>query len=627
MFIRKVKKTNGRTKKRYTYLQLVESIRTDRGPRQKLILNLGDLAVNPSQYKALAKRIEDILTGRMSFLEVDETVEKYAQTAAKKIFRKQANEIDIQNSSDFCSVDINTLQVSAPKQLGPEYVCNSIWNQLGLDEIFIKQSVSRLTLPLIKALVISRLLDPGSEASIKRWVENRSALYELTGIPLRHSLQSYYRGTDIIYSLKNNLEQHLCRTEKDIFSLTETMFFIDLTNTYFEGKGMRNPKAKYGKSKEKRKDCKLVTLGMIVDELGFSKYTEMFPGNQYEAYTLERMITKLEDQISSQKDKTVVIDAGIGTEENLKWLKEKEYKYIAVNRGKAPANMDYDDMEVIRLDKAKGIKIEVKRYEKDGEIYILCRSELKRRKEESMMGRVEQLFIDRLEYYKSGLEKKKRVKNYQKMMEQVGRLKERYPKAAQLYEVNVIPEEDKEKGHEKLKAVDIIWKKKEEKYEKARIREGSYILRTNRTDLSAGKIWELYVMLGRIEASFKDMKSHLGIRPVFHQKESRVDAHLFISVLAYHLMHAIEHKLRLNGDRRSWRTVRNILSTHERITIEFKTKEEDGTVMQNFLRVNSKLEGEHLEIYRKLGLSGVPLPRLKLQKPIGSDHTGTQLPP
>ena len=109
-------------------------------------------------------------------------------------------------------------------------------------------------------------------------------------------------------------------------------------------------------------------------------------------------------------------------------------------------------------------------------------------------------------------------------------------------EVKVIPEQDKDIKLEKLKAIDIIWKKKEEKYEEERVKEGSYILRTNRTDLSAQKIWELYVMLGRIEASFKDMKSHPGMRPIFHRKESRVDAHMFISVLAYHLMHAIEHK-------------------------------------------------------------------------------------
>ena len=136
MFIRRVKKTNGRTKKRYTYLQLVESIRTDRGPRQQLILNLGDLTIDPSQYKSLAKRIEDILTGRRSFLEVDETVEKFALAAAKKIFSKQAKDIDTQTTSDYCNVDINTLQVSTPKQLGPEYVCNSIWNELGLNEIY-----------------------------------------------------------------------------------------------------------------------------------------------------------------------------------------------------------------------------------------------------------------------------------------------------------------------------------------------------------------------------------------------------------------------------------------------------------------------------------------------------------
>lgn len=282
MFIKKVRKTNGRTKKHYTYLHLVESIRTERGPRQRLILNLGNLAVDISQYKSLARRIEDILTGRRSFIEVDAFIEKYAQDATKKIFKKQAEEIEMQNVCDFRSVDINSLQVSYPRSLGPEYVCHTIWNQLKLDDVFVSGGVSRTILPIIKALVISRLIEPGSELSIKEWVENRSALYELSGIPLRHSLQSYYRGTDVIYSKKKELEQHLSRKEKDLFSLKETMFFFDLTNTYFEGSCAGNKKAKYGHSKEKRNDCRLVTLGMIVDELGFSKYTELFPGNQYE---------------------------------------------------------------------------------------------------------------------------------------------------------------------------------------------------------------------------------------------------------------------------------------------------------------------------------------------------------
>lgn len=532
MFIKKVRKTNGRTKKHYTYLHLVESIRTERGPRQRLILNLGNLAVDISQYKSLARRIEDILTGRRSFIEVDAFIEKYAQDATKKIFKKQAEEIEMQNVCDFRSVDINSLQVSYPRSLGPEYVCHTIWNQLKLDDIFFSGGVSRTILPIIKALVISRLIEPGSELSIKEWVENRSALYELSGIPLRHSLQSYYRGTDVIYSKKKELEQHLSRKEKDLFSLKETMFFFDLTNTYFEGSCAGNKKAKYGHSKEKRNDCRLVTLGMIVDELGFSKYTELFPGNQYEAYTLEGMIRSLEVQLCPKKERTIVIDAGIAIEENIEWLKENNYKYIAVNRGKAPFEKDFTNMELIREDAAAGVKIEVKRFEEGGEVYILCRSERKKRKEASILNRIEQLFVDRLEYYKLGLKKKNRVKKYQKVIELIGRLKERYAKASQLYEVEVLPEKGKTVISKGIKAVDIVWKKKEDKHKDMHKSEGSYVLRTNRTDLSNEEIWELYVMLGKIEASFKDMKSHLGMRPNFHQKETRMDAHMFISVLA-----------------------------------------------------------------------------------------------
>ena len=276
MFIKKVQKTNGRSRKKYTYLHLVESVRTEQGPRQRLILNLGKLTIDASQYKALARRIEDILTGRQSFLKVDREIEKQAQEAAKKIFRKQAKEIEINQTCDFHYIDINSFDISQPRSLGSEYVCHSIWKELGFNEVLLSAGVSPGSLPLTEALVISRLIEPGSELAIKEWAETRSAIYELTGIPLRHSLSSYYRGTDILYSYKKKLEQHLSRKEKDLFSLKETMFFFDLTNSHFEGRCAKNKKAKFGVSKQKRNDCRLVTLGMIVDELGFAKYTEMF---------------------------------------------------------------------------------------------------------------------------------------------------------------------------------------------------------------------------------------------------------------------------------------------------------------------------------------------------------------
>ncbi len=625
MFIKKVKKKNGRTKKTYEYLYLVESVRTQNGPRQRLILNLGNLDIKESQYSLLAKRIEDILTGQNTFEEIDETIEKHARTATSKIFKKQAEEINTDREEDFQEVDMNSLEVESPRSIGAEYICHSVWNELDMNDFFKTNGVSRHVIPLLEALVVGRLVEPASERHTKTWVDDRSALYEMTGKPLRDSLNSYYRGCDTIYSLMDKLEKHLLEKERDIFSLSEKMFFFDLTNTYFEGKSLSNPKAKYGRSKEKRSDCKLVTLGLVIDETGFPKCSRLFPGNQFEGDTLIEMIENLEENLCttatdepSGKKRTIVIDAGIATKDNITSLKEKGYHYIAVNRNNPPFEKDFSDMTVIREDLNKGIKVEVKRFSHDGDAYVLCRSELKKAKESGIVNRVENLFLEKLEYYKTGLMLPKRTKKYRKIVEAIGRLKEKYPKAAKLYQIDVIPEKGKSAEDANLKAIDITWEKKDD-HNKSREGEGSYVLRTNRMDLSDNEIWETYVMLTRIEYSFRCMKSSLGLRPVFHRIESRVDTHIFISTLAYHILNIIEYRLRAKGDRRTWATVRDVMKTHQRITISFKTKTADNTVIKQFNRVNSRVEPEHREIYRNLGLSPIPLPRNKMNT-MCSDH-------
>lgn len=618
MFIRRISKTNGRNRKKYSYLHLVESIRTENGPRQKLILNLGDLAVDSSQFKSLARRIEDILTGRKSLFEIDQKIEHHARWAADKIFTKRAAEINAEAMEDFQMIDTRSVEVSTPRSLGAEYVCHNMWQKLNFNTVLRKQGISAQVLPLLEALVVGRLIKPGSELWTKRWVEELSALYELTGMPPRHSLQSYYRGTDRLFECKEVLEKHLTIREKDLFSLDESIVLYDLTNTYFEGQCAGNPKAAYGRSKEKRSDCKLATLGFVVDGEGFARYSKIYPGNQYEAGTFVQVVGELEKHMMKRVQATIVMDAGIATKENVGWLKENGYSYIVVNRGKPAFEIDFKDMSVIKEDVEKGIKIEVKRYEQKGEIYLLVKSERKRLKEASMMGRVEQLLIDRLAYYKNGLGKKNHVKKYSKVVEMIGRLKEKYSRAAGLYEITVIPEKDGMKDI--VNALDIQWNRKEPRYDEKSKSEGTYVLRTNRFDLTDDQIWRTYIILGRIETAFKDMKSHLGLRPNFHQIEERVDAHMFISVLAYHLMHAIEHKMRLAGDSRSWWTIKTILCTHERMTVEYISKDDKGFRYNNKLRLNSRLEPEHLEIYTKLGLSGRSLARRLLIRKIGSDH-------
>jgi transposase len=365
-------------------------------------------------------------------------------------------------------------------------------------------------------------------------------------------------------------------------------------------------------------------MGLIVDGQGFAKYSKLYPGNQYEAETFEKIIVEMEKHRRGSKKGTIVMDAGIATEANITWLKEQGYSYIVVHRGAAPFELDFRDMSIIEEDRQRGIKIEVQRRENEeqDELYLLVRSEGKRQKESSMMSRAEQLLLDRLNYYKSGLSKKHHVKKYAKVLEMVGRLKEKYSRAARLYEITVVP--DKEGPEETANAVDIRWERKEPGYQEKRKSEGTYVLRTNRGDLSDEQIWHTYITLGRIETAFRDMKSHLGLRPNFHQLEDRVDAHMFISVLAYHVMHAIEHTLKSAGDSRSWWSIKTTLSTHQRMTVEYVTKDTEGSRFLNTLRTNSRLEPAHLEIYTKLGLSGRPLNRRLLKRKIGSDNKNNQ---
>jgi transposase len=613
MYIKKVKKSNPRSKKAYQYLHLVENVRTVKGPRQRLILNLGHLDIQPEQYKDLANCIEGLLTGQKTIFCSTSDIEKHAHKAVEKIKQQRAKDqhpevvahAEEHVAEDFKLVDVNSMDTSHVRSIGPEYVCHCQWNELGFNEVLLNNGMSSATLPLIEALVVGRLVSPGSELHTWGWAQNRSAIFELTGNPLRPSLNSLYRAGDRLFKLKDTLEGALSTMERNLFSLQERMCFFDLANTYFEGRAESNPKAKRGKSKEKRSDCKLLTLALIIDEQGFAKYSNLYPGNQAESKTLKDIIESLiEMRPNLAKDRTVIVDAGIAAKENITYLKENHFHYLVVNRGKGDFSAsDVAEMQPIR--QTDQYSIEVNRKQIEGEAFVLCRSTARKGKDEGIRTRQENLFIERLEYYLEGLSKKGRTKSYPKIIEMIGRLREKYPRASKLYDVEVIPEENPEK--KTLAAKDIVWSKKPQFDELAKF-DGCYVLRTDRLDLSDKELWETYVMLTQIEGAFRSMKSSLGLRPNFHQTEDRADAHMFLSVLAYHILHAIEFKLRQNGDHRTWATIREVLSTHQRLTMEYHVKEQ-GEMQRHHLRLCSDPETEHKEIYDRLGLSGVPLTR------------------
>jgi hypothetical protein len=389
MYIKKVIKRNKRSQKPYEYLHLVENVRTEKGPRQRLVLNLGVVNIAKEQYKDLANCIEGVLTGQKSLFSANPEIEKHAKKAVRRILEKRSKEEALQKALDpnlnenaaklFQTVDVASIEAHEPRCIGPEYVCHCIFKELKLDDVLLASGISAQSLALMQTLVVGRLVDAGSERHTWFWAENRSAIYELTARPVRCSLNSFYRAADALFKCKEALEVHLSKKEKELFSLPESMCFLDLTNTYLEGEALKNPKAKRGHSKERRSDCKLLTLALIIDEQGFAKYSHLYAGNQNESKSLKEMVASLVTiRPDLSKHRTVILDAGVATEENVQYLKENHFHYIVVNRSKGAFNAeDTDKMEVIYTDDDQQFKVEVSRQHKDGEAWLLCRAKRK----------------------------------------------------------------------------------------------------------------------------------------------------------------------------------------------------------------------------------------------------------
>ncbi len=600
MFIRSVYKRNNPGSTKYEYQQLVESIRTEKGSRQKLLLSLGRLPIPQEKWSSLSKRIEALVQGQKSFIKVEPEIEGLAQKFARQIIDRHAVEIE---TSQFETVDIQSLKNYAVRPIGGENLGAVFFNKLHLPQCLRECGLTKRQIEIAMLLIIGRLVKPGSERSLHRWAQHLSGLDELIGADFSHlSLNSLYKATDILFQHKDKIEAHLRARENDLFSLEETIILYDLTNTYFEGRAASNPKAKFGRSKEKRSDCRLLTLGLVIDGAGFPKTSQVFAGNQSEPATLLEMVNALrqKDPTSAEKP-TVVIDAGIATEDNLTELK-KHYHYIAVSRKKFDSP-DSDDCILIK--ETKQNKVEAKRITSDDEILLYCKSNLKQKKECSMQSRLEQNFEEQLTLIGKSTRKKGGTKRWDKVLKRIGRLQEKYKQIAHFYEIDV----EERNGL----ANRVTWTYLKEQADQRF--SGAYFLRTDRFDLSEKEIWSIYVMLTQVEDAFRTLKSELLMRPVFHQKEGRSDAHIFITLLAYHLLHSIRTSLKQGGVNMSWRQIRDRMATHCRVTNRFVTKA--GHTL--FIRKCTEPEGFHKTIYDALRIDHVPCKTKKYTVKICSD--------
>ena len=600
MFIRRTTTRDRHSGEPYFTFRLVHAARVGNAVKQRTLLNLGTHFDLPqTEWPALATRIDQLLHGQASLLvpTLSEAVETLAQRyAAQLIARQAANGVlagaaATQTSERFQEVDLSTLDQVRPRTVGVEHAALATIRQLGFEDKLAELGFNHPQIAAAVGNVIGRMAAPASELATHAWLQHRTALGELIGYDYEGmDLQRLYRSADMLLKHRDALERHLFGAAQALFSFAETITLYDLTNTYFEGVAAGIGKAKRGLSKEKRSDCPLVTLGMVLDVSGFPKRSRIFEGNVSEATTLEKMLSDL----GAAPGATVVMDAGIATEANLLWLKQHAHHYVVVSRKRA---RQFDPDQAIEVQTAGHEAIQVQRVHEpsSGEVLLYCYSPARADKDRAIDTKMAERFETALQKLVGGLAKPRGTKDPDKIRERIGRAKERYARAAQHYAIDITLSESG-------KTVTAIGWSKTPKPGSAITHPGVYCLRTTLTEPSDAQLWRIYSMLTNLEAVFRALKTDLGLRPVYHQIERRVEGHLFVSVLAYYVVHTLRLQLKAQGIDDSWATLRNTLSSQIRITTTLQRR--DGRTVH--VRKASRPEPGQQTIYTALKLSANP---------------------
>jgi len=598
MCIRKVTKTNKGSHKQYEEYRLVKGYRDGTRVVQRMIVVMKEIRVPKSQWQDLANALEAMLQGQEVWFS-DPAVQKEAKrwfAAYLTVKSKGTVTIQAKADTDFENISISSVSNHQPRTIGAEHIALSMYNELGFPGIFSELGFNPKQLSDAALSILGRMLEPGSEHATVLWSRSHTALDILLGTSFNKlSHNALYRITDKIYQHKEHIEQRLRETECSIFNLKETIFLYDLTNTYLEGRAAGIEKGKFGHSKEKRYDCRLLTLGLVIDELGFPKRSKVMEGSVSEGGTLKEMIAYLTDAKDSQPV-TVVIDAGISSQENLSFLRESGYHYICVARNHPVSPEMIDEAQFRQVPNQGNTVIRTQLIKQDEESILYCQSVKMGQKERAIQEKFCQRFEAELAKLGNSLNAKGGRKKYEYVQERVIRLKERYKAVSSFYRIEIDRAQDKAT---KLSYVCDQQDKLNDKY------SGSYCLRTSHLEFSNDKIWSIYMMLNSVESAFRTLKSELNFRPVYHQKELRAEAHLFIAVLAYHIVNAIRKRLLENDITLSWDSLRKMMRNHQLILTSMQTREGKTITILD----TSIAEECHRRIYDALNLSANPVKR------------------
>lgn len=581
MFIREVKKKNTTNGKTFYQYQLVQASRIDGKVKQRNILYLGSesmLAEAESRKKMLELLQAKIFRQSLLFAKgYPKEVVALADSYYNKFLIKYKDiPIDsavsippVESEAQMEAIDLKSIEIENSRTFGGEHLCSQILEMLHLSACLESLNFSKDEDRLVHISIIGRALFSASEYKTIQYLRDNSGLCDLHHVAANDiTHRDLYAIADKLYEHKDSIDKFLYNRIVNLFDIKDSLVIYDLSNTYFEGRKASSKKAKYGKSKEKRNDCKQIVFTGVINAQGFIRYSRVYDGNTADTVTLEDMITDLKKHSSHISDKTVVMDAGFASEKNLQFLSEQGLKYVCVSRKRLKDYQVNKQATLHTITDRRDNPIELALFTPEGykDTWMYIKSEQKRVKEQSMNDKLSQRFEEELVGLAQGIHKKSTTKKTEKIWERIGRIKQKHRMVSGKYIIDVEAKEDI--------VTKISWQQKKEDHDNESPDYGVYFIRTNYEKPQETQLWNIYNTIREVESTFRCLKFDLQIRPIHHQKDERVESHIYLTMLAYQLVNTIRYMLKEKKLNHDWKNIVRIMSaqTIQSLLLQTETK-------------------------------------------------------
>ena len=592
MFLRRNRRTlNGEC---YEYWTLVKTVRTAKGPRQELVATLGKEPGLESRTRHGWEQVADLLEGRTPAPVQGELGQRLAVAPAPQ----------------WAQVDLSGVRVERVRDFGQVYLGLSLWRRLGLHTLLrevIEPGQEEVPWDLTACILsLARFCGQRSELEVaERWYAD-SVLEDLLGVALSQVNEArLYRGLDVLHEHKERLCQHLHKKYQDWFGVQFEFLLYDVTSTYFEGQALGNEKAARGYSRDHRPDCKQVNIGLVVTPEGLPIGYEIFAGNTADVTTVEEMVEVMEEKYG-QPQRIWVMDRGMISEENIEFLRERQARYIV---GTPKSQLKAFEAQLLQKENwaevQEGVEVKLVAHPDGGtdEQYVLCRSSARRQKEAAMIELARKRLRTQLDKTHASLQKRP-ARDAGAIERRIGRWLGRFPAAERL--ISVVVERNPEGSATGLKITEHA-----ERSAWAELAHGAYLLRTNCTEKDPAKLWRYYMQLSQAEDAFRISKSDLNLRPVFHQKTQRVEAHILVCFLTLALWRTLEMWMRGKGLGNCSRQLIKEVATVRSMDVVLPVRQNESQQLSEVrLRVVARPDRPVAELLVRLGLELPSIPKL-----------------